>query len=90
VPIRNAAIQSGTELRTMKMDSEEIDEIAYLIGSNFLNEERFAVLPEENTASSNGESRITNELKFRKINARLISTALKEITQKNMKKPEPS
>jgi SOS response regulatory protein OraA/RecX len=41
----------------MKMDSEEIDEIiAHLIGSNFLNEERFASsLPEENTASSNGE-----------------------------------
>jgi hypothetical protein len=40
----------------MKMDSEEIDEIIHLIGSNFLNESALpAVLPEENTASSNGE-----------------------------------
>jgi regulatory protein len=44
------------KLRTMKMDSEEIDEIIDLIGSNFLNESALpAVLPEENTASSNGE-----------------------------------
>jgi regulatory protein len=45
------------KLRTMKMDSEEIDEIiAHLIGSNFLTKSALpAVLPEENTASSNGE-----------------------------------
>jgi regulatory protein len=43
------------KLRTMKMDSDEIDEIiAHLINDNFL-KSLPAVLPEENTASSNGE-----------------------------------
>jgi regulatory protein len=71
------------KLRTMKMDSEEIDEIiAHLIGSNFLNEERFACsfARGKHRIKQWGKIRITNELKFRKINARLISTALKEIT----------
>jgi hypothetical protein len=39
--------------------------IAHL-NDNFNEELLPAVLPEENTASSNGEIRITNELKFRK------------------------
>jgi regulatory protein len=71
------------KLRTMKMDSEEIDEIiAHLIGFNFLNEERFACsfARGKHRIKQWGKIRITNELKFRKINARLISTALKEIT----------
>jgi regulatory protein len=51
----------------MKMDSEEIDEIiAHLIGSNFLNESGFSVLPEETPHQTMGK-RITNELKFSKI-----------------------
>jgi regulatory protein len=68
------------KLRTMKMDSEEIDEIiAHLIGSNFLNEERFACsfARGKHRIKQWGKIRITNELKFRKINARLISTARK-------------
>jgi regulatory protein len=71
------------KLRTMKMDSEEIDEIiAHLIGFNFLNEERFACsfARGKHRIKQWGKIRITNELKFKKINARLISTALKEIT----------
>jgi regulatory protein len=56
------------KLRTMKMDSEEIDEIiAHLIGSNFLNEERLpAVLQRKTPHQAMGKIRITNELKFRK------------------------
>jgi regulatory protein len=56
------------KLKTMKMDSEEIDEIiAHLIGSNFLTKSALpAVLPEENTHQAMGKIRITNELKFRK------------------------
>jgi regulatory protein len=57
------------KLRTMKMDSEEIDEIiAHLIGSNFLNEERFACsfARGKHRIKQWGKIRITNELKFRK------------------------
>jgi regulatory protein len=43
------------KLRTMKMDSEEIDEIIAHLINDFLTKSAFAVLPEENTASSNGE-----------------------------------
>ena len=72
-----------SKLRTMKMDTNEIDQIiAHLIKDNFLNEERFArsFARGKHRIKYWGNIRITNELKFRKINQRLISTALKEIT----------
>jgi hypothetical protein len=48
------------------MDSEEIDEIiAHLIGSIFLKVSP-AVLPEENTASSNGEDQNNKRAKIQK------------------------
>lgn len=72
-----------SKLRSMKMDSNEIDQIiAQLIKDNFLNEERFArsFARGKHRIKHWGNIRITNELKFRKINQRLITTALKEIT----------
>ena len=72
-----------SKLRTMKMDSNEIDQIiAQLIKDNFLNEERFArsFARGKHRIKHWGNVRITSELKFRKINQRLITTALKEIT----------
>ena len=71
------------KLRSMKMDSEEISVIiSHLINDNFLNEERFACsfARGKHRIKHWGTIRITNELKFRKINSRLITTALKEIT----------
>lgn len=72
-----------SKLRTMRMDNNEIDQIiAHLIKDNFLNEERFACsfARGKHRIKLWGKIRITNELKFRKINQRLITTALKEIT----------
>jgi regulatory protein len=71
-----------TKLRGMKMDTDEIDQIiAHLIKDNFLNEERFACsfARGKHRIKSWGTIRITNELKFRRINQRLITIALKEI-----------
>ena len=72
-----------TKLRTMKMDSDEIDQImAHLIAENFLNEERFACsfARGKHRIKHWGKIRIVNELKFRNISQTLINTALKEIT----------
>jgi regulatory protein len=72
-----------TKLRSMKMDSDEIDQImAHLIASNFLSEERFACsfARGKHRIKHWGKIRITNELKFKKISQTLINTALKEIT----------
>jgi regulatory protein len=72
------------KLRTMKMDSEEIDEIiAHLIGSNFLNESRFACsfARGKHRIKHWGRVRIVNELKFRNITTYNINLALKEIPQ---------
>jgi regulatory protein len=72
-----------TKLRTMKMDSDEIDQImAHLIAENFLNEERFACsfARGKHRIKNWGKIRISNELKHRKISQTLINTALKEIT----------
>ena len=72
-----------SKLRSMKMDSDEIDEImVHLIASNFLNEERFACsfARGKHRIKHWGKIRIINELKFRKIAQNLINTALKEIT----------
>jgi regulatory protein len=71
------------KLRTMKMDSDEIDVIiARLLSDNFLNEERFArsFARGKHRIKHWGRIRITNELKARKINQTLITIALKEIT----------
>lgn len=71
------------KLRSMNMDSDEIDQImAHLIASNFLNEERFACsfARGKHRIKQWGKIRIVNELKFRKIAQTLINTALKEIT----------
>lgn len=71
------------KLRTMKMDSEEIDSImVHLITSNFLNEERFACsfARGKHRIKHWGKIRIVNELKFKNISQTLINIALKEIT----------
>jgi regulatory protein len=73
-----------SKLRSMKMDSEEIDEIiAHLIGSNFLNESRFACsfARGKHRIKHWGRVRIVNELKFRNITTYNINLALKEIPQ---------
>jgi regulatory protein len=62
----------------------EIDEIvSYLINNNFLNEERFACsfARGKHRIKSWGKIRILNELKFRSISQRNITTALKEISE---------
>ncbi len=72
-----------SKLWSMKMESEEIDEImVHLIGSNFLNEERFACsfARGKHRIKHWGKIRIVNELKFKKISQNLINIALKEIT----------
>lgn len=72
-----------SKLRTMKMDSEEIDQImVHLISENFLNEERFACSfgRGKHRIKHWGKIRITNELKYKNISQTLINTALREIT----------
>jgi regulatory protein len=72
-----------SKLRSMKMDSEEIDIImVHLITSNFLNEERFACsfARGKHRIKHWGKIRIVSELKFKKISQTLINRALKEIT----------
>ena len=71
------------KLRSMKMNSEEIDQIiSHLINDNFLNEERFACsfARGKHRIKHWGKIRITNELKSRSINQTLITIALKEIS----------
>jgi regulatory protein len=73
------------KLRSMKMDSEEIDSImVHLISDNFLNEERFACsfARGKHRIKHWGKIRIVNELKSKKITQTLINIALKEITPK--------
>jgi regulatory protein len=73
-----------SKLRSMKLDSEEIDEIiAHLIGSNFLNESRFACsfARGKHRIKHWGKIRIVNELKFRNITSYNINLAIKEIPQ---------
>ena len=72
-----------SKLRTMKMDSDKIDQImVHLIAENFLNEERFACsfARGKHRIKHWGKIRIINELKYRKIAQTLINIALKEIT----------
>jgi regulatory protein len=71
------------KLRTMKMDSNEIDEIlAHLIQENYLNESRFACsfARGKHRIKLWGKVRIVNELKLRNITTYNINLALKEIT----------
>ncbi len=71
------------KLRTMKMDSDEIDQImVHLLAENFLNEERFACsfARGKHRMKHWGKIRIVNELKFKNISQTLINIALKEIT----------
>jgi regulatory protein len=71
------------KLRSMKMDSDEIDQImVHLITENYINEERFATsfARGKHRIKHWGKIRITNELKFRNISQTLINIALKEIT----------
>ena len=71
------------KLRSMKMDSEEIDTImVHLISDNFLNEERFACsfARGKHRIKHWGKIRIVNELKSKKITQTLINIALKEIS----------
>ncbi|WP_396179788.1 regulatory protein RecX [Flavobacterium sp.] len=72
-----------SKLRTMKMESDEIDQImVHLIADNFINEERFACSFSrgKHRIKHWGKIRIVNELKFRNISQNLIDIALKEIT----------
>jgi len=71
------------KLRSLKMDSDEIDQImVHLLAENFLNEERFACsfARGKHRIKHWGKIRIVNELKFRNISQTLINIALKEIT----------
>ena len=72
-----------SKLWTMKMESDEIDQImTHLIAENFLNEERFACsfARGKHRIKHWGKIRITNELKFKNISQTLINIALKELT----------
>ncbi len=72
-----------SKLRTMKLDSDEIDQImVHLLSQNFLNEERFACsfARGKHRIKHWGKIRIVNELKFKNISQTLINKALKEIT----------
>jgi regulatory protein len=71
------------KLRSMRMNSEEIDSImVHLIASNFLNEERFACsfARGKHRIKHWGKIRISSELKYKKITQSLINKALQEIT----------
>jgi regulatory protein len=71
------------KLRSMKMDSAEIDTIlVHLISDNFLNEERFACsfARGKHRIKHWGKIRIINELNAKKISKTLINIALKEIS----------
>jgi regulatory protein len=72
-----------SKLRSMKMKSDEIDQImVHLITENFINEERFACsfARGKHRIKQWGKIRIINELKLKNISQTLINKALKEIT----------
>lgn len=72
-----------SKLRTMKLSTNEIDEIiVHLINSNFLNESRYACsfARGKHRIKFWGKIRIVNELKFRNISQYNINLALKEFT----------
>jgi regulatory protein len=57
--------------------------LTYLIENNFINEERFAksFVRGKHNYKFWGKNRIMNELKFRNISSRIITIALKEISE---------
>lgn len=70
------------KLRSFGLENRYVDEIVvYLIGQNFLNEERFAksFARGKHRIKHWGKVRIVNELKSRGISEYNINTALKEI-----------
>lgn len=72
------------KLNTFHLISEAREKIlSHLIENNFINEERFAksFARGKHNYKNWGKIRITNELKFRDISARLIKTALAEIPE---------
>lgn len=72
-----------SKLWTLGTDQNEIDEvICHLIAEDFLNEERFACsfARGKHRIKNWGKIRVVNELKFRNISPRNITTALKEIS----------
>jgi len=76
----------NSKLKEMRMIPIAIDNIiSHLIEHNFLNEERFAKSYARGKFNIKhwGRIRITKELKFRKISAYNIKTALKEISDEN-------
>lgn len=73
-----------SKLWDLGQKQNEIDEIvSYLIIQNFLNEERFACsfARGKHRIKSWGKTRIINELKFKHISSRNITTALREISE---------
>lgn len=73
-----------SKLWDLGQKQNEIDEIvSYLINQNFLNEERFACsfARGKHRIKAWGRVRIVNELKFRNISQRNITSALKEISE---------
>ncbi len=74
------------KLKTMRLIPEAKEKIiVHLIEHNFLNEERFAKAFARGKFKIKkwGKKRIVQELKFRKISAYNIKTALKEISEKD-------
>jgi regulatory protein len=75
-------IEVSEKLRSFVLNSDEKDRIiVHLIESNFLNEERFALVFSISKFHQKkwGKIRIKNELKARKISDYLVTKALKEI-----------
>lgn len=74
------AMRKMREMAVLPNDADEI--MVYLIGQNFLNEERFACsfARGKHRIKHWGKSRIINELKFRNISQYNINAALKEIS----------
>jgi regulatory protein len=75
-------IEVSEKLRSFVLNQEEKDKIiVHLIESNFLNEERFALVFSISKFHQKkwGKIRIKNELKARKISDYLVTKALKEI-----------
>jgi regulatory protein len=75
-------IEVSEKLRSFVLNQDEKDRIiVHLIESNFLNEERFALVFSISKFHQKkwGKIRIKNELKARKISDYLVTKALKEI-----------
>lgn len=74
-----------SKMQQLKVPYSELDAIlVHLIEHNYLNEERFAIAfaSGKHRIKHWGKARISNELKFRNISSRIITTALQEISEK--------